>query len=538
MISPALPSGLSLNASTGVISGTPDSVQLETPYTITASNSEGSTSTTISLTITHRVGQTFGGGIIFYLDSSGQQGLVAAPADYEAIWGTDGYNIVGAGGRTIGTGPQNTIDIVNGDPLSNTAADLCANLVLNGYNDWFLPSRDELNAMYQHRTEIGGFSTEYYWSSSEYDSDYPYVQYFYNGDQTQYLFFKHASLLVRPARIVKFLPPEELSYQTSSAVYTIDEPITDNIPSVTGTVTSWSVSPELPSGLTLDSITGAISGTPDVEQVATEYTVTADNGYGETTTTISITVNLKPPTALSYSTHLAKYTKDVPITNNVPTVSGIATSWSVNPSLPSGLSLDPTTGVISGTPNEVQSLKDYTITANNSGGSITTVISIFVSLYYIGQNCEGGVVFYIDSSGEHGLVAAPASSEVGASWGSYGTLIGTGNSIGSGQSNTTNIVTWLNNNSETGKAAQYCDNLSIDDNGVTYNDWFLPSKDELNLMYTELHQNELGGFKDASYSTSSEVDSEIAWRQNFLNGVQYNYNDKNTSFWVRAVRAF
>jgi hypothetical protein len=122
------------------------------------------------------IGDTHQGGIIFYLDGLGG-GLIAAPTDQssEAQWGCFETAISGAAGIAIGTGAQNTIDIEAGCPTAGTAADICANLVLSGYTDWFLPSKDELNLMYQNigrgnalgLGNVGGFATKYYWSSTE-----------------------------------------------------------------------------------------------------------------------------------------------------------------------------------------------------------------------------------------------------------------------------------------------------------------------------------------------------------------------------------
>ena len=129
------------------------------------------------------IGDTHQGGIIFWLDGNGG-GLIAAPTDSDSavVWGCDGYAIVGADGTAIGTGNQNTIDIEAGCSSSGTAADICANLTLGGYSDWFLPSKDELNEMYLnlHLQGLGGFigggKRLFYWSSSQVSANYAWWQ--------------------------------------------------------------------------------------------------------------------------------------------------------------------------------------------------------------------------------------------------------------------------------------------------------------------------------------------------------------------------
>ena len=122
------------------------------------------------------IGDSYQGGFIFYLDGLGG-GLIAAPTNQSASaqWGCYGTTISGADGIVIGTGNQNTIDIEAGCSTFGTAADTCANLVLSGYTDWFLPSKDELYLMYQNigpgnalgLGNVGGFALNYYWSSTE-----------------------------------------------------------------------------------------------------------------------------------------------------------------------------------------------------------------------------------------------------------------------------------------------------------------------------------------------------------------------------------
>jgi hypothetical protein len=130
------------------------------------------------------IGDTYHGGIVFYLDGIGG-GLTAAIGDQSTStsWGCYGTIITGADGTAIGTGNQNTIDIEAECTSSGNAADLCANLILSGYNDWFLPSRDELELMYLnlHSQGLGSFSNDYYWSSSEWGPNDSWYVYFLDG---------------------------------------------------------------------------------------------------------------------------------------------------------------------------------------------------------------------------------------------------------------------------------------------------------------------------------------------------------------------
>ncbi len=156
-----------------------------------------------------------------------------------------------------------------------------------------------------------------------------------------------------------------------------------------------------------------------------------------------------------------------------------------------------------------------------------------ISSHYIlsiGDIYKGGIVFYLDGSGG-GLVCTESDQSPNAEWGCSGTTIGgTSTSIGAGASNTTLIVTGC---SQTGIAARFCSNLVL--NG--YSDWFLPSKDELNLMYQNLKLNSIGGFENYNYWSSSEYSSNYSWLHYFSNGYQGSYY-KGNSGRVRAVRSF
>lgn len=85
-------------------------------------------------------------------------------------------------------------------------------------------------------------------------------------------------------------PPSGLMYTPNSVTTVINNAFSAN-PSVSGSVENYSISPELPEGVTINSITGVISGTPTVTSASTKYTVTASNSVGSTTAVFELTVN-------------------------------------------------------------------------------------------------------------------------------------------------------------------------------------------------------------------------------------------------------
>jgi hypothetical protein len=140
-------------------------------------------------------------------------------------------------------------------------------------------------------------------------------------------------------------------------------------PNVGGTVTGYSVSPALPAGLTLDPTSGVISGTPLAASSGT-YTVTASNAAGAATAALTLVIH-GPPTALTYTSPVTA-TVGAALTPLVPTLSGDADTFSIQPVLPDGLTLDGATGIVSGTPSRARVAVTYVITAGNSGGASTT----------------------------------------------------------------------------------------------------------------------------------------------------------------------
>jgi hypothetical protein len=171
--------------------------------------------------------------------------------------------------------------------------------------------------------------------------------------------------------------PSDLSYPTPPA-FAVGAAITPLTPTVTGTVTGYTISPALPAGLTLNATTGVISGTPSAAAAPTNYTVTASNSAGSTTDTLSLEVNAVTP-AFTYPSLVATFQVGS-AANFAPTSTGGAVAtWAVSPALPAGLSIDATTGTISGTPSTATLAANYVVTAQNSGGDYKLGLTIEVA---------------------------------------------------------------------------------------------------------------------------------------------------------------
>ena len=176
--------------------------------------------------------------------------------------------------------------------------------------------------------------------------------------------------------------------------------------------------------------------------------------------------------------------------------------------------------------------------------------------FELGDLAEGGIVFYIDETGEHGLVAALEDITEGSNmgnwgtpegfeWGCYETTVATAYqnyAIGTGLENTEAIVS-QNCQTENGGITAAQATLNYETEG--YTDWFLPSRYELVEMYNTIgngsSEGDIGGFETSDYAyywSSSEISSNAAWDVNFNNGYSGNLYDKDYSLRVRAVRAF
>jgi len=160
---------------------------------------------------THYIGESYGGGIVFYVYDHGQHGLIAATTDQSTgiHWHNGTARVTGTKGDGLNAGAMNTAIIIAtqmaDNQSGNFAAKICADysVTVNGitYGDWYLPSIYELNLLYLQRNVVGGFNDNRYWSSSEYltNSDiFAYAFWFFMG--SSYPDGKELSHYVRAVR--------------------------------------------------------------------------------------------------------------------------------------------------------------------------------------------------------------------------------------------------------------------------------------------------------------------------------------------------
>jgi hypothetical protein len=191
---------------------------------------------------------------------------------------------------------------------------------------------------------------------------------------------------------------------------------------------------------------------------------------------------------------------------------------------------------------DTSAAKPYILVDNSPGAAVWIVFgpSATGSLYAIGDGSRyaigdagpaGGIVFYITDGGLHGLEAATEDQySASDNWGCYGTIISgaNGTAVGTGEQNTADIIADCNETSAASIAAAYGPG------------WYLPSKDELDLLYVQKDAGVVGGFASYFYWSSSQNGANNAWFQLFIDGSQYSgiNASKANALNVRAVRAF
>ena len=332
--SPDLPAGLSIDSTTGTISGTPTAATTggAISYTITATNSAGSDSIQGLLTVQQGVAAP---------DISVSPSMLTFTVGIAVT--TDPITITNNGGHVN----SYTIEDANGQTLSeNTGLSHSADGVIFG-------------------TPTMSASTEIYTITATNR----------NGVSDS------ATITITVNEAVP-----SISIDPATLVATVDSAIVPiTIASTGGTVASYSIMPAITNGLSFNTTTGTISGTPDAVAPEIIYTITATNSGGTATATVAITVNAAavavPIISISATTVTATVgTAIADITIDSTTGGGGAVaSYGIDPNLPAGLLFDANTGTISGTPTAVAEAISYIITATNSGGTATVTLTIVIT---------------------------------------------------------------------------------------------------------------------------------------------------------------
>jgi hypothetical protein len=347
-ISPAIPNGLSINASTCALTGTPNTAQSFTAYTITATNLAGSTTTSLSIAVS--------------TSNTAPTSLIYATTPLSLVLNTAMSTL--------------TPTISGGTPTSCTISPaIPAGLSLNATTCAITGTPTSLSSATNYTvtaTNLAGSTT--------------------------------ASLNIAVVNAV--VVPSALTY-SAIPTFTVNTAITTITPSISGTApTLCTATPTLPGGLSLNSTTCAISGTPYSALEAKSFTIEASNSAGSTTASITITISsgIVAPTSITYSGTPFSLTNGAAMSTATPViVGGTPTTCFTIPALPTGLSISNTTCAISGTPTVNQATTSYQIVGYNSTGYAYASISITIGVYVYSwgtftDNFNGTVSFVKNAS--------------------------------------------------------------------------------------------------------------------------------------------
>jgi hypothetical protein len=326
-ISPSLPSGLTISGTNCTIAGVPQSSSVSKSYTITASNSSGRSEANISLAV-------------ITPDPPSTLSYSGTPFSLKKL-------------VAVGLTPNYSGGLLKSCVATPSLSNIGLGIDPRTCRIYGIPNSEVNSTPYQiTATNAGGSTTAL------------------------------ISITVQGSSSVisnNISTPTNLSYPSSSLTAYTGVQISSLSPTVTGSSISYTISPELPSGLTLNSNTGSITGIPNTATSSQNYTITATNSSGSTTTSLTLSVVQSPPSNLTYQSSQLTLTVGVPMNALSPSVNGTVTSYNAPNGLPQGLSLDPSTGVLTGTPSTAQGLTSYTIRANNSGGNTAFNISIQIN---------------------------------------------------------------------------------------------------------------------------------------------------------------
>jgi len=479
-IAPALPEGLTIDPVTGVISGIPWITSAETPYTITAENEGGLTTTNFTLTVDYRplpetpisdiwissveTGQfdlSWEKGLAekaLVLISEGESGLpepvnnttylassvfgngdeVGETGWFTVYNGTEEevtvtgldpdtwyrfmvlpYNGMPDGERYLvtasGNNPENIltlaltpdvqtslvessdVDIASFNiTLSRGNGEKVAVFVKKGEDGVALPAdKTTYNAssVFGEGSQIGesGWFCVYNNIGNNFsveglmpDTPYRIMAFEYKGIAGNESYLLDAEIDNPITVLTRVLPPAPFTYTPAEiiadmGVYQLGAgPVHED---GGGMAEQYTISPELPAGLSLNSITGYISGIALELMEETEFTITATNFSGMQQTTVLLTVIDLPPAELTYSPPIVSVATDGEAFSAIPILQsgGDVVGFSIEPQLPAGVSFDPETGTIEGLATEPLEETTFTVTASNTGGETHGTFVLAVS---------------------------------------------------------------------------------------------------------------------------------------------------------------
>jgi len=511
--------------------------------TFTPTNTAAYSSATTTMTITVTAGDYTvgmdgpGGGKVFYVSAtsflcgatySGYcKFLEAAPSGWNGtteptkLWGVTAYQSTNITGITddgfaintsagIGLGLKNSIAIVSQGNDTTTAAGVARAYAGGTLNDWYLPTTAELLLMCKWARGVAwtsdetvcsggtinlgtgdglgaaGFVQNRYWSSSEYSTDRAWTQdYTSPGNQANNA--KSDSRYVRPIRaFATRLPLFTLSSSSETRIVNIAA-TGFTVTSKGGAISSFAIN-ATPSGMSFNTTTGALSGTPNTIAGATTYTVTATSSTGSATATFVLTV--------TFSNGSAEYA-------NGSTGPGGGKIFYYSAA-----------GFNCGS--------EFTNSGSPTGG-LCHYLEAAKSAWNTGNDPRRRFAQSSPVNYQSTLINNPTSPQTA-----------TATAIGSGYYNTLAII--LQGNSDTStSAAALSDSYTITIGGVVVDDWYLPSHLELQQLYGQ--RTVLGDFQRAAYWSSTALSDIGVWAWFFDGSGSGGYAKSNEAS-VRPIRSF
>ena len=418
-IHPTLPNGLSFSTSNGTITGTPIELLTRTMFTVNGTNTGGSSTTLINLTVVDNLPNiSYSPDDLSLTNNTASSDVPLSPtltgSGVITSWTIhptlpNGLSFSTSNGTIAGTPIElltRTMFTVNG---TNTGGSSTAyvNITVNAVtpvlsytpDSLVLTNNSAMNTL--PPTTSGGdivswsidpalssglmFNTANGEISGIPDALSVLTVYTISATNTGGTVTATVNITVNAVTPVLSYTPDSLVLTNNSAMTTLSSTTPGE------DIVSWSIDPALSSGLTFNTANGEISGIPDALSVLTVYTISATNTGGTVTATVNITVNAVAP-VLSYSPDSFILTNNSAMTTFSPTTSGgDIVTWSIDPALSSGLTFNTASGEISGIPDALSVLTVYTISATNTGGTVTTTVNITV-------NAEIAVISYSSSN--------------------------------------------------------------------------------------------------------------------------------------------